>query len=538
MGSVTKSGCSWLKIVFLSLFCALNIYLFVISFGIDYKREMAKVHVQFSESMPTMDSWINSPFGKLKSYLFNVTNAEEFLSGRDKKVRLEQVGPITYSIVGYNDILNRTKSSVTFRKHRYRHVEFLPDESVAPDILNKTIVQFNSILIGAAAKAAQTHSMFTAIGFNAVTMGEKLFMPDSVYYFLWEFTRPGLEMISRWLSLVSNCGVLYNALKEKEEVFTVNIGTEPGVENFFRIQSYNDELLIQEQLKRPTGPIDESCPINVKGTLDNSLYPPFIEKDTPLNIMASESCRILPLHYQREDEHEGIKGYRYTLLKQNETAPNCLSITNEVRLPSGMFDVSKCVINDAPAAFSSPHFYGSSYDWTEHFEGLNPNAEEHEGFILLEPTSGIPLNEKYRFQSVTPMPNMDGYGHGLNKLSHVMVPTFWYEFEMGQLPLYVLVIMRIYANPYLQPILMGLQLFCAIGSLYFLVRLLRRLCKKICATPVVRLETVLNSHPHSNPESTLEHDSSKLENVLNPHLDPNQSPDLTSQNNLSKLETD
>jgi len=198
----------WLKIVSLSLFCVLNILLFVISCRINYQYELAKVHVQFSEFMPTMDSWINSPFGKLKSYMFNVTNAEEFLSGRDKKVKLQQIGPIVYNIVGYNDILNRTDSSVTFRKHRYRHIEFLPDESVSPDILNKTVVQFNSFLIGAAAKFAQIP--FTSMAFNAVTLGEKLFMPGSVYYFLWEFSRPTLQLFSRVVPLATNCGTLYN----------------------------------------------------------------------------------------------------------------------------------------------------------------------------------------------------------------------------------------------------------------------------------------------------------------------------------------
>ncbi|KAL7737577.1 hypothetical protein ACLKA6_007692 [Drosophila palustris] len=529
--------CFWFKIVSLSLVCALNIYLFVISFGINYKYELAKVHVQFSESMPTMDSWINSPFGKLKSYLFNVTNAEEFLSGRDKKLRLEQIGPIVYNIVGYNDILNRTEDSVTFRKHRYRHVEFLPDESVSPDILNKTIVQFNSVLIGAAAKFAQTtKNMFGRMGFNAVTLGEQLFMPGSVYYFLWEFTRPSLEMFSKLLPLASNCGTLYNALKEKDEVYTVNIGTKHGVENFFRIQSYNDKLQIQEQLKHRSGPIDESCPINVKDTLDNSLFPPFITKETPLSIMASESCRVLPLHYQRDDEHEGIKGYRYVLLRPNEKAPDCLATTNGVELPLGMFDVGKCVINDAPAAFSAPHFYGSSYNWSEHFEGLNPNAEEHEGFILLEPTSGIPIYEKYRFQSVTVMPNMNGFHRNLMKLSHMMVPTFWYEFEMGQLPLYVRILMRLYSSPYFQTTLMALELLCALGSLYGLIRLLRKLCQKICATPVVQLETILNAHPH--PQLTTspapQGESLKPKSDLNTNLYPNPNPNPSAP----ELETD
>lgn len=75
-----------------------------------------------------------------------------------------------------------------------------------------------------------------------------------------------------------------------------------------------------------------------------------------------------------------------------------------------------------------PHFYGSSYDWRQHFEGLSPNADEHEPFILLEPNTGIPINEKYRFQSNTPLPDFSSYSRKLTKLSNMIVPGFWYEF--------------------------------------------------------------------------------------------------------------
>lgn len=128
-------------------------------------------------------------------------------------------------------------------------------------------------------------------------------------------------------------------------MYTVNIGPEPGIENFFRIQSLNDEQLIQERLKRSRSEPDESCPINVVGTLDNSLYPPFVQRDTPLRIVASESCRVLPLHYQRDQMHDGLQAYRYALLQANESAPACMDSTYGVRLPRGMFDVSKCVIS-------------------------------------------------------------------------------------------------------------------------------------------------------------------------------------------------
>ncbi|XP_064551985.1 uncharacterized protein LOC135437840 [Drosophila montana] len=499
--------CFWLKIAALAIFCVLNVYLFLISWSISYRDAITVEQVRFREQMPTMDSWVNSPFGKLKSYVFNVTNAEEFMSGRDSRVKLQQVGPIVYKIVGYNDVLNRTESSVTYRKHRYRHVEFVPEESVSPDILNQTIIQFNSVLIGAAAKYSELS--FSWMGFNPLTIAEPVFLPGSVYYFLWEYTRPSLEAIGKLIQLDTNCGTLFNALKEKEEVYTVNIGPEPGIENFFRIQSLNGEQLIQERLKRRQSESDESCPINVAGSLDNSLYPPFVQRDTPLSIVASESCRILPLHYQRDQVHDGLNAYRYALLKANESAPACMDSTYGVHLPRGMFDVSKCVINDAPSAFSMPHFYGSSYDWRQHFEGLNPNAEEHEPYLLLEPIMGVPINEKYRFQSNTPLPSFKNFSPKLQKLRNMILPVFWYEFDMDHLPGYVLLMLRfnVIWLPRLQPVLMAMQLILALWSLLSLVRRVSRsrsygeLYRKLCGGPDVQLETVLNPQPQHDPKS-------------------------------------
>lgn len=35
----------------------------------------------------------------LKVYIFNITNREEFLSGRDKKLKFQEVGPYVYRYI-------------------------------------------------------------------------------------------------------------------------------------------------------------------------------------------------------------------------------------------------------------------------------------------------------------------------------------------------------------------------------------------------------------------------------------------------------
>ncbi|XP_062127644.1 uncharacterized protein LOC133840007 [Drosophila sulfurigaster albostrigata] len=78
----------------------------MVEYSFRYLHEWIKANTNFEDS--------HSPFGKIKIYIFNVTNAEKYLIGRDKKIHLQQIGPITYEITGYNEILNRIKDSVTF----------------------------------------------------------------------------------------------------------------------------------------------------------------------------------------------------------------------------------------------------------------------------------------------------------------------------------------------------------------------------------------------------------------------------------------
>lgn len=138
------------------------------------------------------------------------------------------------------------------------------------------------------------------------------------------------------------------ALKDKREEYTVNIGPESGLENFFRIEALNDEVVIREQLKNSYRYDSEDCPFNVSGGLDNSLYPPFVQPDTPLDVVAIESCRVLPLTYLGQERYSGFNTYRYTLLDELQKPPRCLDTTYAYKLHDGMFDVSKCVISTCP----------------------------------------------------------------------------------------------------------------------------------------------------------------------------------------------
>ncbi|XP_075165938.1 scavenger receptor class B member 1 [Haematobia irritans] len=472
---MTSSKCFKCKLVLLGISGVLFLALFIVSLAIDYQLELAKEHIRFRKGFVSQMNWADSPFGSLHMYLFNVTNAEAFTNGNDTRMHIQEVGPIVYNIHGRNEILNQTDDMLIYRKSRYGKIEFDPVASCAPDILNQTITLPNLVLLAAAAKL---HDWVFLVrhAFNAITINEPLFMNRTVYYFLWDFKIPALNLLAQYVpNIVSNCGLLFNALSEKNEVYNVRIGTNNGFENFFRINNLNGKTLFSEQKANVgrNGP-NETCPINVVNAFDNSLFPPFLKKDADISIVAIETCRTMKMHYDGMQEHNGYQGYRYVIEDRNNQ-PTCLDSSRGIKLHKGMWDVSACVINDAPSAFSHPHFLGSSYNYSEHFVGMSPNPEKHQAHIILEPTTGIPIAERYRFQSNIPMPDMKGYNKILQKLNKAVIPNFWYEFLLEEFPpiIDIPILINVKLAPIAQPILIVVFFLIALISflkLYLLVK--------------------------------------------------------------------
>uniref|UniRef100_A0A1A9WI69 Scavenger receptor class B member 1 n=1 Tax=Glossina brevipalpis TaxID=37001 RepID=A0A1A9WI69_9MUSC len=452
----TPSGSKLISLTITAIVCSV---LFIISLHIDYHWEFIKEHVRFRRDSPLQNGWISSPQGTLRVYLFNVTNAASFLNGTDLRLKIEEVGPIAYRLSGRNEIISQTKDSLIFRRYPHEKLEFDPLASCSPDILNQTITMPNIILLSSAAKL-HDWVFWVRHAFNAITINESAFLKNTINYFLWDFTLPWLSLLASHVpNIVSNCGLLYNAMKPKELIYNVKIGVDNGVENFFRVNTFNNKTYFPQQrefLKRAKKS-DEYCPIILENSFDNSLFPPFLTPETELNIIATESCRTHKLNYDRAVDFQGFTGYRYTLSDTN-TNKACLDNSLGIKLPNGIFDASRCM----------------SSKYSEHIDGLLPDQEKHEAEVILEPTMGIPLEEKYRFQVNTPMPDMKGFNKDLRRFSHMVVPSFWYEFDMDDRSTVESIAIQaaVYVIPHIQLTLMivflVLDVYCCL-SIYLLL---------------------------------------------------------------------
>lgn len=80
-------------------------------------------------------------------------------------------------------------------------------------------------------------------------------------------------------------------------------------------------------------------------------------------------------------------------------------------------------------AASNPHFYGRRPKRvSDRIEGLHPNKEKHGSFIIVEPITGIPINQCARSQSNVITPKFSGFAHDIDIFSDMAIPTFWAEY--------------------------------------------------------------------------------------------------------------
>lgn len=58
--------------------------------------------MKITEGSESFYSWETPPIKLvLKVYLFNVTNKDEYMSGKDSKLKFQQVGPYAYRFVNF-----------------------------------------------------------------------------------------------------------------------------------------------------------------------------------------------------------------------------------------------------------------------------------------------------------------------------------------------------------------------------------------------------------------------------------------------------
>ncbi|XP_055854275.1 platelet glycoprotein 4-like [Episyrphus balteatus] len=404
-----------------------------LSIFFDYQEIALYERIRLRPWLPPYEMWRHPSASGIdigiKTYLFAVQNPYEFLSNESTKLKLEEIGPIVYKKILRQENIRFHKENSTMTFTSVYDIVF-DEERSETGILNQTITVVNPMLLGFAAMA---HDMFLArLAFNMIAEDDDVFLNRTVYELLWNNSSPIFDFVKKipFAAPRENAGILHNSFYPSDETYNVNIGSKHGFKDFFKINTFNGLSRIDVYDEN----FAEHCPlVSLKGSSEGTGLPPHIGKNDMVYAYTKNLCMTYPMVYNATVPVNGVEAYKYVLAdgiykRLEDPSLDCFKQTNDVPLPDGLSDASKCAFG-LPVAVSNPHFLGFHGPWENYIEGLAPDEDKHATYVTVEPTSGVQLEGIARLQSNMPLPSLDNYySPNIKRFSNMIMPQFWMEY--------------------------------------------------------------------------------------------------------------
>ncbi|KAJ0182963.1 hypothetical protein K1T71_000939 [Dendrolimus kikuchii] len=363
-------------------------------------------------------------------YLFNITNAEEYMSGKENKIKLKEVGPYVYreylehKITKFND--NGTLSVIP--EHPLTWVEELSEGHKEDDVLFLPHIALLSI-----ANVVSKQSLLTRFGLNRLitfTNSQplaKMTAKEFMMGYKSQLMTLGNTFLPGWISF-DKLGLIdrmYDFNGDYETIFT-------GATDI-RYSGLIDTYRGSTDLPQWEG---KHCS-NVQYASDGTKFRGRVGMNDTLLFYRRSLCRAAPLIPTEEGVKSGIMAYKYTFpehmldngkyLEENK----CFCRKGHC-LPDGVLDVTDCYYG-FPIALSYPHFYQGEDILFSKVEGLSPNKEKHETRFWIQPDTGLPLDVSSKFQINMALGDISMI-QNTERFSNMFLPLLWFDIRMYTLP--------------------------------------------------------------------------------------------------------
>ncbi|XP_015602309.1 lysosome membrane protein 2-like isoform X1 [Cephus cinctus] len=428
-----------------------------------------------------------------KIRIFNYSNVEDFQSGKDSKLRVEEVGPYVYretlSRVNVKLHENGTASYQEKRSFQWEGGSSDDEKIEIPNIMLLTTLAFTRDKSYLAQLSVTTLlSSLRVKTFNSLTVRD----------FLWGYDDEIYNMVKHIITLqygsaLEKFGLLATKTGVSKDRITIDTGSKGDLRNLGVYQRFNG------MKSRPIWG-DEKCD-RIEGT-DGSMFPPQLVKDrnATLQIYVKDMCRAIPLKLHGHGNALGIPTLRYKLpadvFTSSDTKDSCfctkISKDEEASSakkcpPVGIFNVSSCNFG-APMLISLPHFYLAEKSVSTNIDGLNPSKELHETYMDLHPRLGIPIGGWSRFQINIEVRKAIGVPF-IGKLKDgTILPLMWMEVGIDEMPEQLLSLLQhaYFTARVVEGILQWGSLICLFLSLTTILIMLQK--KKAQQQPLHRLQ--------------------------------------------------
>lgn len=388
-----------------------------------------KLKVVFSQGGEIFEMWRKPDVELyLKVYLFNVTNHEEYLAGKESKLNFQEVGPYVYrEIFEHRDVRFNDNGTVSaFLHHPLVYVPEMSngteeDKLILPNI---ALLSITNVLKDAA--------YFTRLGLNLLILNTNshplVEMTAKEFMFGYESTLVtlGNKMMPSWIKF-DKLGLIDRMYDFDGDFETIYTG-ESDIRQTGLIDTYKGS----KNLPQWTG----QC-ANVNRASDGAKFPSYIEPNDTVLFFRKSLCRSAEMVRTGETWIKGLHTYQYkfreNIMDNGAYLPeNKCFCRKGYCLKPGLIDVTDCYYG-FPIALSYPHFYKADPSLLEAVTGLQPRADLHESYAYIQPKSGLPLRLAYRFQINMALQNI-AHMSRVEKFSDFVLPLLWFEISMNGLP--------------------------------------------------------------------------------------------------------
>jgi scavenger receptor class B protein 1 len=378
---------------------------------------------------------------KIRVYVYNVTNADEFLNNGSKPI-LEELGPYVYKET-WEKVNIVDNENGTFSFNQKKVYQFSEEDSVG---LEDDVVIVPNIPMLSATSQSKHAARFLRLAMASIMdiLKIKPFVEVSVGQLLWGYEDPLLKLAKDVVPKEQKLpydefGLFYGKNSTSADRVTMFTGAD-DITQYGIIEKYNGRTHMTNWLR-------EDC--NRLNGSDGSIFPPHIQKDTTLYVYDKDLCRLLPLNFDKEVEGRGgIPGYRFTpspnVFASIEKNPDnmCFCPGGPPCAPHGMFNVSLCQY-DSPVLISFPHFYMADDSLRTAVEGVSPpEKDKHSFFIDVQPLMGSTLRARARVQINLAVSQVMDIKQVAN-FPDIVFPILWFEEGIEGLPDEIVNLMRI-----------------------------------------------------------------------------------------------
>ncbi|XP_045474063.1 protein peste-like isoform X3 [Harmonia axyridis] len=437
--------------------------------------------LSINPSSESFEMFKKTPFDiYLDIYFFNWTNPEKF-SDPSVKPKFEEVGPFRFlEVMEKTNITFHENSTVSY--NRTRRWYFQKDYS--PYDLNTPITSINPVVV-AGGYTMRHESMWVkklfSVGVRSI-MGQMDVTQSVGNLFFYGYDDPlislgkSLPFVKAKVPPMDKFGWFYK--RNGSNVFDgrYNMGTGRGKASFGQLYNYNNDK---------HSPFYEGACGEFRGSA-GEFFPAGLGRK-PLELFNPEMCRTIVLDFVEDQSKNMIDGYKFTLgdhFFDNGTIypENTCYCTGDC-VPYGLMNVSLCRYG-SPGFVSLPHFYKADPYYTNLIDGMKP-SEKHDFYMIIEPTTGLPLEVSARLQINLLVKNIPDVGLMENR-EDVFFPIFWFE-QVVEIPTKYSLALLFLLN------LKGICLMAGLLMIFTGIFMISLTIYRICTTPLWTRENKLYS---------------------------------------------